>query len=98
MIRGGRRWSRDGGSVHAGSGARRQGTDLTSCRINETDMNTDDGILEELEATIERLRSRMTQHEEHVGGHETRTRVILIDPLLRSLGWDPEDPEIVVHE
>lgn len=61
-------------------------------------MNTDDGILVELAATIERLRSRMTQHEEHVGGHETRTRVILIDPLLRSLGWDPEDPEIVVHE
>ena len=61
-------------------------------------MNTDDGILVELAATIERLRSRITQHDEHVGAHETRTRVILIDPLLRSLGWDTEDPEIVVHE
>ena len=61
-------------------------------------MNADGERLARLAETIERLRSRMTQHREHIGDHETRTRVILIDPLLRSLGWDTKDPEMVVHE
>lgn len=61
-------------------------------------MNADGERLARLAEKIERLRSRMTQHREHIGDHETRTRVILIDPLLRSLGWDTEDPENVVHE
>lgn len=61
-------------------------------------MNADGERLARLAETIERLRSRMTQHREHIGDHETRTRVILIDPLLRSLGWDTKAPENVVHE
>lgn len=61
-------------------------------------MNEDDGQLDRLDETIVRLRARIEQYGDHIGGHETRTRVILIDPLLRSLGWDTEDPEMVVHE
>ena len=61
-------------------------------------MNTDGGQLDRLAETIERLRARIEQHGDHIGGHETRTRVIVIDPLLRSLGWDTEDPEMVIHE
>ena len=71
---------------------------MKSFRIIESDMNADDGQFDRLAETIERLRTRIALHGEHIGGHETRTRVILIDPLLRSLGWDTEDPEIVVHE
>lgn len=61
-------------------------------------MNTDPERLSLLAKTIERLRARITQHGEHIGDHETRTRVILIDPLLRSLGWETEEPASVVHE
>ena len=61
-------------------------------------MNTDGGQLNRIAETIERLRTRIALHGEHIGGHETRTRVIVIDPLLRSLGWDTEDPEMVIHE
>lgn len=50
------------------------------------------------EAIIKRLRARIAKHGDHINGHETRGRVILIDPLLRALGWDTEDPELVVHE
>ena len=71
---------------------------MRSYRINETDMNTDEKYLIQLSETIEQLRCRITEHGKHIGGHETRTRVILIDPLLRSLGWEPEDPALVVHE
>ena len=61
-------------------------------------MSSDDRQLDRLAETIERLRARIAEHEDHIGGHETRTRVILIDPLLRSLGWETEDPDLVVHE
>ena len=71
---------------------------MTSCRIDETAMSPDDRQLDRLAETIERLRARIAEHEAHIGGHETRTRVILVDPLLRSLGWDTEDPNLVVHE
>ena len=61
-------------------------------------MNAKGKYLTQLSETIEQLKSRIDRHGAHIGGHETRTRVILIDPLLRSLGWDTEDPEVVVHE
>ncbi len=61
-------------------------------------MNADEKFLNQLSETIEQLRSRIERHGADIGGHETRTRVVLIDPLLRSLGWDTEDPEMVVHE
>ena len=33
-----------------------------------------------------------------VGSHELRTRVVLIDPILRMVGWAPENPHAVVVE
>lgn len=72
--------------------------EFKSCKISGPGMNAEDGQLDQLAETIGRLRLRIEQHRQHIGGHETRTRVILIDPLLRSLGWDTEDPEVVVHE
>lgn len=69
-----------------------------SYRINRTDMDTDIKFLKSLARTIDSIGSRIERHGTHIGGHETRTRVVLIDPLLRSLGWNTEDPEMVVHE
>ena len=54
--------------------------------------------LDRIEDAIKLLIGRIENHGKHIAGHETRTRVILIDPLLRALGWDPEDPDLVVHE
>ena len=79
-------------------GERWETANLRSCRIIETDMNAKGKYLSQLAETIDQLKSRIDRHGTHISGHETRTRVILIDPLLRSLGWDTEDPEVVVHE
>lgn len=51
-----------------------------------------------LEKTVRELRRRAQAHSDYIKGHETRTRVLLIDPLLRALGWDPENPDEVQLE
>ena len=55
-------------------------------------MNTD--------TVIRQLRSRAQSHHEYLskGERETRTKYALIDPILRSLGWDTEDPDQVKLE
>lgn len=53
---------------------------------------------EELTETIELIRNRIRSHRGYLSGHETRTRQLLIDPLLRSLGWSVEDPLMVQLE
>lgn len=49
---------------------------------------------------IRRLRLRAQDHYEYLstGERETRTKYALIDPILRSLGWDTEDPTQVKLE
>ena len=54
--------------------------------------------LDDLKATIETLRKRIYAHRAYLEGHETRTRQGLIDPMLRALGWDVEDPNSVQVE
>lgn len=54
--------------------------------------------LDDLKATIETLRERIHAHRAYLEGHETRTRQVLIDPMLRALGWDVEDPHSVELE
>ena len=54
--------------------------------------------LEELLETIETLRERTQAHGTALGGNETQTRYALIDPLLRALGWDTDDPSKLVPE
>ena len=49
--------------------------------------------IEELHGIIRCERDRDT-----VGSYELRTRVVLIDPILRMIGWAPEDPRSVVVE
>ena len=61
-------------------------------------MNSNDDIMGRIESTVHSLKGKLESQWEHIRAHETRTRVILIDPLLRSRGWDPEDPRLVHHE
>ena len=54
--------------------------------------------LDDLKETIETLRERIQAHRAYLEGNETRTRQALIDPTLRALGWDVEDPNSVKLE
>ena len=54
--------------------------------------------LDDLLRLVETLRARIKAHGDLLGQNETRTRYALIDPLLRALGWDVEDPTQVVPE
>lgn len=54
--------------------------------------------LDDLKATIETLQERIQAHRAYLEGYETRTRQALIDPMLRALGWDVENPDSVQVE
>ena len=54
--------------------------------------------LDDLKETIETLRQRIQAHHEYLKGNETRTRQVLIDPMLHKLGWDIGDPNSVELE
>lgn len=55
-------------------------------------------ILEPLTACIEQAKERIDQHGPLLRGSEALTRYVLIDPLLRALGWDTANPELVIPE
>lgn len=55
-------------------------------------------MLDDLVSCIELLKERMQSHRAALKENETRTRVALIDPLLRALGWDVADPAVVIPE
>ena len=48
--------------------------------------------LNELFDTFKDLRILIETHRDYLEGNEARTRQILIDPLLKELGWDVTDP------
>lgn len=57
--------------------------------------------LNELIETFETLKKLIEEHGDYLsggGGAETRTRQVLIDPLLKELGWDVGDPSQVELE
>ncbi len=54
--------------------------------------------LESLLQLVETLRERISAHRAALSQSEALTRYALIDPLLRELGWDTEDPTMVVPE
>ena len=54
--------------------------------------------LESLHALVETLRQRIQTNRTALSGSEWLTRYTLIDPLLRELGWDTEDSELVIPE
>ena len=54
--------------------------------------------MEELVRLVATLRDRANEHGPALRANEALTRHALIDPLLRRLGWDTEDPSQVVPE
>ena len=54
--------------------------------------------LDDLTGCIELLKERMQSYRTVLEENEIRTRVALIDPLLRALGWDVSDPAVVMPE
>ena len=52
----------------------------------------------ELVEGSETLKSRINEHRSVLQGNEAQTRMSLIDPLLRALGWDTADPALVRPE
>ena len=48
-----------------------------------------------VEEAIKTARLRLMKHDEYLGGDETRTRVVIIDEVLKGLGWMVTDPEQV---
>ena len=54
--------------------------------------------LESLLTLVEKLRERIDDHASLLRQNEALTRYTLIDPLLRELGWDTENPDLVIPE
>ena len=54
--------------------------------------------LEGLIRLLETLQQRIQQHGDALRQSEMLTRYVLVDPLLRGLGWDTEDPDQVRPE
>ena len=54
--------------------------------------------LDDLQGIIKKLQDMIEAHRDYLSRHETRTRQVLIDPLLRELGWDVSDPAAVQLE
>ena len=54
--------------------------------------------LERLLELVETLRARIDKHGNALRQSEALTRYALIDPLLRELGWDTSNPDMVVPE
>ncbi len=54
--------------------------------------------LDSLLSLVEKLRERIEKHGSELRKSEALTRYALIDPLLRELGWDTGNPDLVVPE
>lgn len=54
--------------------------------------------LDDLKEIIETLQGMIDVHRDYLSAYETRTRQVLIDPLLQTLGWDVWDPGVVQLE
>ena len=66
--------------------------------IDQTKADSRLGSTAELCNAITIARERLREHEEYIGEKEVRTRVLIIDQILRELGWDVTDPRLVHME
>ena len=55
-------------------------------------------LLESLLECVNDIRGRIDAHGAALRRSEAQTRYALIDPLLRELGWDTQNPDLVVPE
>lgn len=51
-----------------------------------------------LRTAIDQVRQRISQHKGSRRLNEQNTKGALIEPVLRALGWDVEDPDVVTRE
>ncbi len=57
-----------------------------------------DSNLEILQRTIEEVKKKLGAHRELYEGNEQAVRSQIVEPILRSLGWDPQNPSEVRPE
>ena len=55
-------------------------------------------LLEPLVSVLAEVKERLERHDQELRQSEALTRSALIDPVLRALGWNPEDPALVRPE
>ncbi|MDE0671755.1 MAG: type I restriction enzyme HsdR N-terminal domain-containing protein [Caldilineaceae bacterium] len=55
-------------------------------------------LLEPLTDVLALVRDRIKNFEREFTNNETQTRLSLVDPVLKALGWDPQDPTMVKVE
>lgn len=55
-------------------------------------------VLDNLQSVIEKLQKTIEAHGSYLAENETRTRQVLIDPLLQKLSWNVSNPNIVQLE
>lgn len=51
-----------------------------------------------VEEAVAAVQQRVSRHFHYLTGHEARTRIVVIDPLLHALQWPVDDPDRVVLE
>lgn len=69
--------------------------------MDEIDQTKEDSVsdsTDELCDAITIARERLREHGEYIGEKEVRTRVLIIDQILRELGWDVTDPKLIHME
>lgn len=60
--------------------------------------DTDGAPVAPVRVAVATVRERLAGHRSYLDGHETRTRILAIDPILQSLGWPVDDPTRVLLE
>ena len=55
-------------------------------------------LLEPLVSAVRAARNAIDENRDHLGKNEIRTRIVLIDPVLKALGWDVSNLEDVEVE
>ena len=66
--------------------------------MNIGDLDAVKRLIEPIVSEITNLSSRIAQNRSAVSASETATRNQLIEPLMRVLGWDASDPNLVTPE
>ena len=66
--------------------------------MNIEDLDAVKTLIEPIASEIANLSRRIVQNRSAVSASETATRNQLIEPLMRVLGWDAADPDLVVPE
>ena len=51
-----------------------------------------------LEELIRKLRRKLNKYKNIYSQNEAAVREQIVSPLLRALGWDPENPDLVIPE